>query len=170
MKQMVIAGNPVKGFTYVGPFDDVYAAQDWAEQNEVRYHWWIAELLDPSGLGAPMVTDHRGMWGEISEALDADMADLDAVDGDMDLDPDPEPVTSVLDLIIKAESEGLDSETEFYAYIWVLVDSGLVNSTGSNQRLVADFANTHGDGWKVVAREGFKQLFSGATNVHEAGL
>lgn len=49
-----------------------------------------------------------------------------------------------IDLIIKAETEGLDTEEEFIAYVRLLVETGLVNSTGSNQRFVANAVNEYG--------------------------
>jgi len=46
----------------------------------------------------------------------------------------------ILDLIIKAETEGLDDIEETAEFAAALVTTGLVNSTGSNQRFVAAFA------------------------------
>ena len=89
--------------------------------------------------------------------------DLDAIDDDSGRFMTP--VRDPLDLIIKAENEGLDTEMEFFAYVWFLVSSGLVNSTGSNQRLVADFAMSHGEDWQTTARDGYDALFNS-----EAGL
>lgn len=46
--------------------------------------------------------------------------------------------TRPFQLIMKAETEGLDSWEEACDYAQLLVDTGLVDSTGSNQRFVAD--------------------------------
>lgn len=43
----------------------------------------------------------------------------------------------MIDLIIKAETKGLDTEEELIDYTVALIATGLVNSTGSNQRFVA---------------------------------
>ena len=43
-------------------------------------------------------------------------------------------MTDIVGLIIKAETEGLDSLDEAIDYAVVLITTGLVNSTGSNQR------------------------------------
>jgi hypothetical protein len=50
----------------------------------------------------------------------------------------------MIDLIIKAETEGLDTEEEFIEYVQALVSTGLVNSTGSNQRFVANAVAEYG--------------------------
>lgn len=52
--------------------------------------------------------------------------------------------TEFLDLVIKAETEGLDSEDEFRDYVRGLITSGLVNSTGSNQRFVRNAVESYG--------------------------
>lgn len=54
------------------------------------------------------------------------------------------PFTDPVDAIIKAEEEGLDSEEEVIAYARILVDTGLANSTGSNQRFVAAVVDAFG--------------------------
>ncbi len=43
----------------------------------------------------------------------------------------------ILNLIMKAEIVGLETEEELIDYTVALIVSGLVNSTGSNQRFVA---------------------------------
>ena len=52
---------------------------------------------------------------------------------------------TAIDLIIKAECEGLDSLEEAIEYAVVLITTGLVNSTGSNQRYVAAIAEDYPD-------------------------
>jgi hypothetical protein len=46
---IIITGNPVQGFSYVGPFNDnndaVEAAIDILEAD-----WWVAELIHPGKL------------------------------------------------------------------------------------------------------------------------
>lgn len=49
---------------------------------------------------------------------------------------------TLLDLIIKSETTGLDTEQEVIELAHGLIDSGLVNSTGSYQRFVRDVAET----------------------------
>jgi hypothetical protein len=140
---VLITGNVVDGFTFVGPFVDEAEALQWALDNERGGAWTLGELLNPDTLGAP---------DEFQEV------DLDAIDDDSGRFMTP--VRDPLDLIIKAENEGLDTEMEFFAYVWFLVSSGLVNSTGSNQRLVADFAMSHGEDWKTTAKDGYDSLFN----------
>lgn len=72
----------------------------------------------------------------------------------------PRVPRSTIDLILKAETEGLDTETEYFAYIWTLVTSGLVNSTGSMQRLVADFTFNYGEGWETACKEAYDEYFT----------
>lgn len=43
---IVIAGNPVDGFNYFGPFDDNESAEEWAESN-ISDSWWITEIKEP---------------------------------------------------------------------------------------------------------------------------
>ncbi len=47
--------------------------------------------------------------------------------------------------MIKAETEGLDSEEEAIALAQFLVNTGLVNSTGSNQRFVQAIVDQFGE-------------------------
>ena len=47
-----------------------------------------------------------------------------------------------IDLIIKAETEGLETEEEVVELAKFYIDTGLVNSTGSNQRFVASVVET----------------------------
>lgn len=54
-------------------------------------------------------------------------------------------MSDILSLIIKAETEGLDSWEEACEYAQVLVDTGLVNSIGSNGRFVMDMID---QGWE----------------------
>lgn len=54
------------------------------------------------------------------------------------------PFTDPVDGVLKAESEGFDDEDELFAYVRILVDTGLVNSTGSNQRFVAAVVDEFG--------------------------
>lgn len=168
MKYLVIAGSPTQGFNYIGPFDGVVIAQNWAEQNERSQSWWISPLLDPASVGDDPadhdLADHRGAWGLISEALDAEALDEDFQETDLDEIDGARYVETpwtVIDLIMKAENEGLDTEMEFGAYIWALVTTGLINSTGSNQRIVADYSNARGEGWQEQARTAYETLFDG---------
>lgn len=161
MQQFIlIEGDPVDGFTFTGPFSAKEAEE---VRNTYNRDGWVAPLETP-------IVDHRGMWGEISEAIDAEEVDADMEMGDLDAVDGERRSMSVLDLIVKAEQGELDSAVEYGAYIWTLVSSGLVDSTGSNQRAVAAYAYDYGDDWKDVALEGFKSTFNGATTVYEAGL
>lgn len=49
MKAIVIAGNPVEGFRYYGPFDDTQKATDWAEDHRSKLYgdeeYWISLLF-----------------------------------------------------------------------------------------------------------------------------
>jgi len=134
----------------------------------------IHDVIDAEGID--MTSENPQVLSIGFELIDdeAEEVDLDAIDGEHPYDDDAarymEKATSITELVMKAESEGLDTEEEFHAYIWLLVDSGLVNSTGSNQRLVNDFANGHGEAWKMIVREAFKSYFNGATTVAEVGL
>lgn len=45
---IVITGNPVDGFGYFGPFDDVEAADAWAERQRFEESYWVHTLETPS--------------------------------------------------------------------------------------------------------------------------
>lgn len=49
MKYLLIKGNPVDGFQFVGPFNYHGDAIDYADahQLELEKDWWIAELQTP---------------------------------------------------------------------------------------------------------------------------
>lgn len=44
--RIVVAGNPVDGFTFHGPFDGPEAADAWAE--DMQDDWWMAKLTAPT--------------------------------------------------------------------------------------------------------------------------
>lgn len=41
---IIITGNPVDGFEYIGPFETGAEAVDWAHSNPIKEEWWIAPL------------------------------------------------------------------------------------------------------------------------------
>lgn len=45
---VVVYGNPVNGFTFVGPFHDRDDAVKYAENEPYNDNWWIAELDAPA--------------------------------------------------------------------------------------------------------------------------
>lgn len=47
MKYILIFGNPVDGFTYLGPFDSTEEANDYADDKIRRDDWWVAILDKP---------------------------------------------------------------------------------------------------------------------------
>ena len=63
-KFIVIAGNPVDGFIYYGPYDTFEAACD-DHDTPGDHEWWVAELIDPTDtreqvLPNPSVRRKRG--------------------------------------------------------------------------------------------------------------
>jgi hypothetical protein len=50
MNYIIVCGNPVDGFDYVGPFVDRDEATHYAEVENQRIgtYWWIAELVWPA--------------------------------------------------------------------------------------------------------------------------
>ena len=48
-KAIIIAGNPVDGFTVNGPFRDSEQACDWADW-KLEADWWLTELEEPEDL------------------------------------------------------------------------------------------------------------------------
>lgn len=42
-KALVVQGNPVDGFIFIGPFPDKDAAIEWCEEVAIEPDWWIAE-------------------------------------------------------------------------------------------------------------------------------
>lgn len=45
MQHIIITGNPVEGFEYVGPFDSIEEAD--AASDRLDDQWWIAPLVSP---------------------------------------------------------------------------------------------------------------------------
>jgi len=43
---IVVIGDPVTGFTYHGPFEDMETACDYGER-ESPHEWWLARLAAP---------------------------------------------------------------------------------------------------------------------------
>ena len=44
---ILVHGNPVDGFSFVGPFEDTEQAVEYAENNLRGSEWWIAECSAP---------------------------------------------------------------------------------------------------------------------------
>lgn len=45
---IILRGNPVDGFEFIGPFVSTDEANDWAEHNDdPELAWWIAKLARP---------------------------------------------------------------------------------------------------------------------------
>lgn len=48
MKVIVVFGNPMIGFSYVGTFDTTDDANVWADENVAReYDWWVIPIAQP---------------------------------------------------------------------------------------------------------------------------
>jgi hypothetical protein len=49
-KTVLMTGNPVDGFVFVGPFDNHESACDFAEAcgHDLERDWWTADLADPT--------------------------------------------------------------------------------------------------------------------------
>lgn len=54
-------------------------------------------------------------------------------------------MNDIVSMVIKAETEGFDDFEEACEYAQMLIDTGLVNSTGSNGRFVRDMIDA---GWE----------------------
>ncbi len=48
MKRIVVTGSPADGFTFIGPFDRVEDAIEWAEVFIHIDTWWVASLITSS--------------------------------------------------------------------------------------------------------------------------
>lgn len=57
---VIIAGNPVDGFTVTGPFADESAATEYAEQYDATGYWWLAPLQTPDEAPVTLVTLQQG--------------------------------------------------------------------------------------------------------------
>lgn len=44
MQHIVVQGNPLKGYTYTGPFADNVTAETWGNNNLDHKHWWTAPI------------------------------------------------------------------------------------------------------------------------------
>lgn len=44
---IIIAGNPIDGYVYVGPFENSAAASEHAERVFDKENWWVTELFKP---------------------------------------------------------------------------------------------------------------------------
>jgi hypothetical protein len=49
---IIITGNPVDGFTIVGPFENRDEAFDFGNWNLKDEEWWVDLLIDPASLKA----------------------------------------------------------------------------------------------------------------------
>jgi len=47
---IIITGNPVDGFTIVGPFENRDEAFDFGNWNLKDEEWWVDLLIDPASL------------------------------------------------------------------------------------------------------------------------
>ena len=47
IKLLVITGNPVKGLSYIGPFDDHDQVDNWLKQFVDDTDYWIVEMILP---------------------------------------------------------------------------------------------------------------------------
>jgi hypothetical protein len=61
MKYIVIIGSPISRFEYIGPFDDVTSALNFARKKYGDNHWWIEEIKDPN--------DNTSIRSEMTTAL-----------------------------------------------------------------------------------------------------
>lgn len=50
MRALVITGNPVDGFEYIGPFDDTETAVEWCQDMFDDEDWWVTELTSPASI------------------------------------------------------------------------------------------------------------------------
>jgi hypothetical protein len=48
---IIVTGDPVQGYRYIGPFADIEDAEDWAERAMPNELWWAIPLITPSGMG-----------------------------------------------------------------------------------------------------------------------
>lgn len=54
MKTILVTGNPVDGFQFVGPFEDSDDAVRYAEDEEHRdTEWWLGDLESPEERAEP---------------------------------------------------------------------------------------------------------------------
>jgi hypothetical protein len=44
LKALIVTGNPVDGFKFIGPFDTRDDAVDSASRGEIDKDWWVADL------------------------------------------------------------------------------------------------------------------------------
>jgi hypothetical protein len=45
---IIVTGNPVDGFRYIGPFGNAEEAVEWAEHVDLEPDWWVAEVRVPN--------------------------------------------------------------------------------------------------------------------------
>lgn len=60
---IIVVGNPVDGFSFIGPFEDGEVAANWAE-NYASSEWWLATLDSPVE-GKSMTDDTRAILEDI---------------------------------------------------------------------------------------------------------
>lgn len=49
----IISGNPLTGFSIIGPFPHAILACDWANAWEKDIDWWVAKVVDPADRETP---------------------------------------------------------------------------------------------------------------------
>ena len=47
IKHIIVYGNPVDGFSFIGPFDDHESAHEFAEEYKGGVEWWVLTLEEP---------------------------------------------------------------------------------------------------------------------------
>jgi len=47
-RSIIVAGNPVDGFKFYGPFDDTGSANEWADDNIRNEDWVVGGLIAPA--------------------------------------------------------------------------------------------------------------------------
>lgn len=53
MKYVLVLGNPVTGFSFVGPFDRGDDAAEYMYRTHYEGDWWIAVMTEPALLEQP---------------------------------------------------------------------------------------------------------------------
>jgi hypothetical protein len=66
---LLIAGNPVDGFEFYGPFEDPMEAGDWAQAGLNGRDWWVANVAPPHSEPASGVLLPEALVLRIAEVL-----------------------------------------------------------------------------------------------------
>lgn len=60
MNKIIITGDPVSGYQFIGPFDDFTEVNDFIRENRISGDFWIANLEPPQDVRNRIIAQKGG--------------------------------------------------------------------------------------------------------------